>query len=137
MSRWWQGGLGSALFVAAAGVAAAQGAAPAPKGAAGKPGLDVLTGAWARPDGGYVILIKSVGQNGQMEAQYFNPHPLPFAKAQALRQGATLRASFELQAGGYSGSTYELTYDPASDQLKGVYYQAVARQKYEVYFVRK
>jgi hypothetical protein len=48
-----------------------------------------------------------------------------------------LRLAFELQAGGYNGSTYELTYDPASDQLKGVYYQAVARQKYEVYFVRK
>ena len=29
------------------------------------------------------------------------------------------------------------TYDPASDCLKGVYYQAVVKQKFDVYFVRK
>jgi hypothetical protein len=138
MSRWWQGCLGIALALATAGFAIAQGTAPVAKGApADKPGLDVLTGAWARPDGGYLILIKSVGPQGQLDAQYYNPRPLPFAKAQASRQGTILRLAFELQAGGYNGSTYELTYDPASDQLKGVYYQAVARQKYEVYFVRK
>jgi hypothetical protein len=43
---------------------------------------------------------------------------------------------FELRAGGYNGSTYTLKYDAASDQLKGVYYQAVAKQKFEVGFVR-
>jgi hypothetical protein len=42
-----------------------------------------------------------------------------------------------LRAGGYNGSTYELTYDPAGDRLKGSYYQAVAKQKYEIYFLRK
>jgi hypothetical protein len=68
---------------------------------------------------------------------YFNPNQLPFAKAQAVQEGATLRVSFELRAGGYAGSTYELTYDPASDRLSGVYYQAVARQKFDVYFTRK
>ena len=45
--------------------------------------------------------------------------------------------SLELRAGGYDGSTYELAYDRASDRLKGVYYQAVARQKYDVHFTRK
>ena len=33
--------------------------------------------------------------------------------------------------------TYTLTYDAASDQLKGIYYQAVAKQKFDVFFVRK
>ena len=45
--------------------------------------------------------------------------------------------AFELRAGGYDGSTYELTYDPATDRLKGTYYQAVAKQKFDVNFVRK
>ncbi len=67
---------------------------------------------------------------------YANPSPLPFAKVQAMQDGATLRASFELQAGGYSGSTCELAYDPARDRLSGIYYQAVVKQKFEVYFVR-
>ena len=42
-----------------------------------------------------------------------------------------------LQAGGYSGSTYELSYDPASDRLKGVFFQAVAKQRYDIYFERQ
>ena len=48
-----------------------------------------------------------------------------------------MRISLELQAGGYAGSTYDLTYDAASDRLTGVYYQAVAKQKFDVYFVRR
>jgi hypothetical protein len=84
-----------------------------------------------------MIVIKSIGPNGQLEAMYFNPNPLPFAKAQASREGATLRARFELRAGGYEGSTYELTYDPASDRLNGIYYQAVVKQKFDVFFARK
>jgi len=99
--------------------------------------FDVLKGNWVRPDGGYRIAITGVGANGELEASYFNPKPLPFAKAQAAREGSTLRASFELRAGGYGGSTYELAYDPASDRLTGTYYQAVAKQKFDVYFVRK
>ena len=98
--------------------------------------LDKL-GAQIRIDGGYVIAIKSVGANGQLDAMYFNPAALPFAQARALRQGDMLRAHFELQAGGYAGSTYDLTYDAASDQLKGSFYQAVARQRFEVHFVRR
>jgi len=31
----------------------------------------------------------------------------------------------ELRDVNYPGSTYSLTYEPASDQLKGIYYQAV------------
>ena len=130
---------GAALQFAAAGDAMGQTAGDAAKApaVADKLSLDVLEGAWVRPDGGYLILIKKVGPDGQLEAMYFNPNTLPFAKARASREGAKVRLSFELQAGGYNGSTYELTYEPASDRLKGVYYQAVAKQKFEVYFVRK
>lgn len=133
---------GVVLAASLTGAATAQDTAPATNGAparaiAGPINFDVLKGAWVRPDGGYTISIKSIGFNGQIEAMYFNPNPLPFAKAQASRQGAALLAFFEIRAGGYAGSTYELTYDPASDRLTGIYYQAVAKQKFEVYFVRK
>ncbi len=121
--------------------ASAQGPTPAPNAAStpstARVDVDVLTGAWVRPDGGYLIVIKSVGANGQLDAMYFNPKPLPFAKARALPEGGTLRVFLEIQAGGYSGSTYQLTYDPVSDRLNGIYYQAVARQKFEVFFTRK
>jgi hypothetical protein len=131
-----------ALALASIGAVAAQGTAPATNAPAalavtGKTSVDVLKGAWVRPDGGYTIAIRSIGPNGQIEAMYFNPRELPFSRAQATQDGASLRASFELRAGGYDGSTYELTYDPATDRLKGVYYQAVAKQKFEVYFARK
>jgi hypothetical protein len=136
---------GSRFFgvVLAAGLACAavaQAPAPATKDAApagATANFDVLKSRWVRPDGGYTIAIKNIGPNGELEAMYFNPNPLPFAKAQASRDGATVRLSFELRAGGYDGSTYELTYDPANDRLQGIYYQAVQKRKYEVYFVRK
>jgi hypothetical protein len=131
-----------ALALAAIGAASAQGQAPAMKGVAPPApvetaSLDVLKGSWVRPDGGYTIVIKSVKATGQLEAMYFNPNPLPFANAHAAKEGGTLRVSFELRAGGYDGSTYELVYDSASDRLKGIYYQAVAKQKFDIYFVRK
>jgi hypothetical protein len=120
--------------LAAQGTAPAAGSAAAP---ASKPvTLDALKGTWVRPDGGYLIVIKSVGPDGRLDAMYFNPAPLPFAKAEATL-GVSLRAHFELRAGGYAGSTYDLTYDPVSDRLHGTYYQAVAKQKFDVYFTRK
>ena len=95
-----------------------------------------LPGRWVRPDGGYVINIKSVDASGKLDASYANPNPLPFSRAEATRNGNTIKLFFELRAGGYNGSTYTLTYDPASDTLKGVYFQAVAQQKFDIYFMR-
>jgi hypothetical protein len=134
--------LGLVLAFAPICVAMAQGPSAARQGvssspAAAEPDFAVLKGTWVRPDGGYVIAITSVSPGGKIEATYFNPNRLPFAKAQATRDGATLRAFFELRAGGYGGSTYELAYDPANDRLVGVYNQAVAKQKFVVYFTRK
>ncbi len=124
------------------GTAFAQGAAPGAAQAAAAAsvaatGVDALKGTWVRPDGGYQIVIGAVGKDGRLEAMYFNPSPLPFAKALATKEGETIRVSLELRAGGYDGSTYELVYEPLRDHLTGVYYQAVVRQKFDVYFVRK
>jgi hypothetical protein len=99
-------------------------------------GFGALPGRWVRPDGGYVITIKSVDAAGNLDAAYANPNPLPFAKAEATRDGETIKLFFELRAGGYNGSTYTLTYDPLKDVLKGVYFQAVAQQKFDVHFTR-
>ena len=101
------------------------------------PEFAVLKGSWVRPDGGYTIAVNGIASDGRLDALYFNPAQLPFARAQASREGATLGVFLELTAGGYAGSTYELTYDPASDSLKGTYYQAVAKQKFDVHFVRR
>ncbi len=94
-----------------------------------------LKGEWRRPDGGYVLAIKSV-DNGVMDAAYYNPSPIHVAKAEASREGAVTRVFVELRDVNYPGSIYTLTYEPASDQLRGVYYQAVERQRYDVVFVR-
>jgi hypothetical protein len=98
--------------------------------------FSTLPGRWMRPDGGYVINIRSVAANGKLDASYANPNPLPFARAEATRDEKTIKLFFELRAGGYNGSTYTLIYDPANDILRGVYYQAVAQQKFDVYFTR-
>src|ERR1700712_2123558 len=96
-----------------------------------------LPGRWVRPDGGYVIAIKSVDTGGKLDADYANPNPLPFYAATATEEGGKLKLFFELRAGGYNGSTYTLSYDAAADRLTGTYYQAVAKQTFDVFFVRK
>ena len=84
--RIWRS-LGFVLALAfVTGAATAQGTAGTTKGAAAPAvveniGIDVLKGTWVRPDGGYMIAIRTIAPNGQLEAMYFNPNPLPFAKA--------------------------------------------------------
>ncbi|HEX6972865.1 MAG TPA: hypothetical protein VF147_00605, partial [Vicinamibacterales bacterium] len=73
---------------------------------------------------------------GRLDASYANPAALPFAVARAKRDRGALLVYLELRAGGYDGSTYNLVYDPGTDTLSGEYFQAVARQRYPVRFVR-
>ena len=92
-----------------------------------KGGFDALNGRWLRPDGGYVLQIRSVDASGKIDAVYLNPKPINIAKAKAdaTRDGSTLKVLVELRAPNYPGSTYTLSYDPQQDQLKGIYFQAV------------
>lgn len=83
-----------------------------------------------------MVTIKGVDSAGKLDAGYANPSPLPFSRAEASRDGKAIKVFLELRAGGYNGSTYTLVYDPVKDVLRGVYHQAVAQQKYDVYFVR-
>jgi hypothetical protein len=99
--------------------------------------LGFLLGNWVRPDGGYTITIRGVDSTGKLQASYANPSPLPFSKAEAAREGKAVKLFFEIRAAGYNGSTYRLTYDAGSDQLVGIYYQAVQRKEFDVVFQRK
>jgi YD repeat-containing protein len=98
--------------------------------------VTILLGNWVRPDGGYTITIRGVDTSGKLQASYANPTPLPFSKAEVSRDGKTIKLFFELRAAGYNGSTYRLTYDAAADRLVGVYFQAVQRTEFEVFFQR-
>ena len=71
-----------------------------------------------------------------MDAAYLNPRPINVSKAQATRDGATVRVFVELRAPNYPGSTYTLTYDSKRDELYGVYYQAVEGRSFDVVFAR-
>jgi len=95
-----------------------------------------LQGRWTRPDGGYVLEIKSVAADGRLDAAYFNPRPIHVAEARAFREGSTIRVTIELRDENYPGSTYNLRFDPQNDRLSGDYYQAVAREHYPIFFVR-
>ena len=101
-----------------------------------KPDFAKLIGKWLRPDGGYVIEIRGVDAGGKMDASYSNPNPINIGKAEASIDGANMKVFVELRAENYPGSKYNLTYDPGSDRLNGTYYQAVAGETYDIYFVR-
>jgi len=98
-------------------------------------GFEKLEGRWRRADGGYVLDIRKV-HPGAMDAAYLNPRPINVSKAQATRDGATVRVFVELRAPNYPGSTYTLTYDSKRDELYGVYYQAVEGRSFDVVFAR-
>ncbi len=100
------------------------------------PGFDRLIGRWRRPDGGYVIEISDIDSGGKMTAAYFNPRPINVSRAEAALDGTTLRVFVELRDVNYPGATYRLTYDPGSDQLRGIYHQPALQQSFEVFFVR-
>ena len=102
-----------------------------------KPDFQALKGRWLRPDGGYVIEVKSVDAAGKMDAAYFNPRSIHVARAEASRAGAFTKVFIELRDVNYPGSTYTLAHDPTADRLVGNYFQAMLRENYDVVFVRE
>ncbi|MCE9547661.1 MAG: hypothetical protein K8T25_19500 [Planctomycetia bacterium] len=80
--------------------------------------------------------IQAVNADGTLEAVYLNPRPIHVAKAAAARDGAALLVRVELRDMNYPGSTYRLTYDAEGDQLNGDYFQAVAKEHFDVAFKR-
>jgi uncharacterized protein (DUF2147 family) len=107
-----------------------------PAAAAVSPELAKLVGRWERPDGGYVLEIKSIDPSGKAEVAYFNPNPINVSRAAAWRDKGASKIVVELRDAGYPGCTYTLEHNPQSDQLFGQYYQAAQQQTYEVVFSR-
>ena len=96
-----------------------------------------LVGRWVRPDGGYVLNIRSVdAASGRLDLEYLNPRPIHVAQAEAKEAGGKVTVFVELQDVGYPGSTYRLTYVPQADQMIGTYFQPAADQSFDVEFVR-
>ena len=132
---------GMAWFIAHSKNTGAQSTAPpAAKESVAKPdaqvGFETLRGRWMRPDGGYVLEIREIDAHGKMAAAYFNPRPINVFQAEAALDGTTIKVFIELRDVNYPGATYHLTYDPVSDQLRGVYFQPALQQKFDVFFVR-
>lgn len=95
-----------------------------------------LIGRWQRTDSNYAIEVKSIDANGKTEAAYFNPRPINVARAEAFREGDSVKLTIELRDAGYPGCIYKLTFDKAKDQLVGTYFQAAMNETYEIAFAR-
>jgi hypothetical protein len=100
------------------------------------PVLTRLVGRWVRPDGGYVLDIKAVHDDGRIDATYLNPRPIHVSKAEAVTKGGHVLAVVTLQDRGYPGNIYTLTYDPRADRLEGVYHHRGLGQQFDVQFSR-
>jgi hypothetical protein len=98
--------------------------------------FEKLKGRWLRAEGSYIVEVRSVKPGGKMDAAYFNPRPINVAKAEAMKAGEVLKVFVELRDVNYPGSTYTLTYQPATDRLAGTYFHAVSGQNMDVEFSR-
>ncbi len=96
-----------------------------------------LIGRWVRPDGGYVLEIRTVQENGSLDAGYYNPRSINVARAEWRRENGRLTVFVELRDTNYPGSQYTLRYFPEEDALAGTYFQAVHRQTFEIMFIRQ
>ena len=102
----------------------------------GKSDFEKLQGKWGRTDGGYVLEIKKVTADGNMDAAYLNPQPINVSKATASSEAGQTKVFVELRDRLYPGSYYTLTYDRGKNQLAGVYHHLGIGQQFDVVFVR-
>jgi hypothetical protein len=95
-----------------------------------------LIGKWVRPDGGYVLDIKSFQPDGKVEMAYLNPKPINVSKAQADMKAGKIELFIELRDQHYPGNYYTLTFDSQANRLVGVYHHLGLNQDFDVYFIR-
>lgn len=124
------------LQIRNAGAAAPSDAAPAPATQAADTNKRLI-GRWLRPDGGYVLTIRSIDASGKVDAAYQNPRPINVSRAQFTTEaGGAPTLLVELRDRNYPGNYYTLKYVPANDQLTGVYHHLGINQDFEVIFTR-
>ena len=102
-----------------------------------KPDYSLLTGKWVRPDGGYVIHVRSIESDGAADASYSNPSEIHVAEAKVSMKEGSMKLYMRLEGKGYPVSTYTLYYYAEKDALAGFYYQAAMDQTFEVVFIRE
>jgi hypothetical protein len=95
-----------------------------------------LVGEWRRGDGGYVLDIRRVHDDGTLDAVYLNPNPIHVSNANTFTQEGHVVVTVTLQDKGYPGSNYTLTYNPDTDRLEGIYDHRVLNQQFNVAFAR-
>jgi hypothetical protein len=100
-------------------------------------GPERLVGRWVRPDGGYVLEIRSAQPDGKLDAAYLNPRSIKVSRAEWRREEGRLLVFVELRDVNYPGSTYNLRFVQDKDRLIGAYYQAVQKQTFDVEFARQ
>ena len=100
------------------------------------PDCSKLVGDWSRTDGDYIISIRNVDPNGNVQAAYFNPNPINVYQAKFSFQENALKLFLELRDKGYPGSKYNLSYNSGQDILEGTYFAAQIQELYEVVFLR-
>lgn len=96
-----------------------------------------LIGRWVRPDGGYILQIRNIQSDSNLEAAYLNPNPINISKANVSFKAGEIEVLVELRDKYYPGSYYTLTYDPKTDRLIGVYHHLGLGQAINVFFLRK
>ena len=128
------------LSVTLAGCRAPGDVPPAPAAsavrAASAPDPQQLRGRWRRADSDYTVAVDGVSSDGKLAARYLNPQPIHVARAEWKQTDGRLTLVVEMRDQLYPGSYYELTYDPASDGLSGVYHQLAAKEDFDVAFYR-
>ena len=97
----------------------------------------LLEGRWVRPDGGYILELKNIKDDGSLTAAYFNPRKINVSQTFWSMNEEKIALFVELRDINYPGSKYILRYDPATDRLTGNYFQAMERQTYAVVFLRE
>ena len=100
-------------------------------------GQERLVGRWLRPDGGYILEIRSATSDGKLDAGYFNPRQIHVARAEWQSKDGRPTVFIELRDFNYPGSTYTLEFLEAEDRMVGTYFQAVERIYLDVEFVRE
>lgn len=115
-----------------------RGTPPASAPAVEKPDFTRVVGKWRRPDGGYLLEIRGVAEDGKLQAGYFNPNPIHVSQAWCKRsEDGRLAVFVELRDKGYPGATYHLQYRGGIDTLAGLYTQPAQQQTFEVEFARE
>ena len=99
------------------------------------PGFHVLQGRWQARNGD-VMTIKNISATGSIELQYFEAEPVHVTQAQAARDGKATRIQIVLRYPDSLCCTYDLTYNPQSDQLKGLFWRKGTSKSTEVIFNR-